>query len=92
MKKPHYIGLHEARNVLASIGIELSLRQIKRAADPDAQGKRKLPFFVDPIEGRLKIEKGTLLAIYTRCEVQAESNAYMRPIRFHNESAGHAAD
>jgi hypothetical protein len=32
-------------------------RQIKRAADKNARGMSKLPFFVDPIEGTLKIEK-----------------------------------
>jgi len=35
---------------------------MKRAADLDAQGKRKLPFFLDPIEGRLKIERNSLLS------------------------------
>jgi ABC-type glutathione transport system ATPase component len=29
----------------------LNERQMKRASDMDAQGRRKLPFFVDPIEG-----------------------------------------
>lgn len=54
-----YIGLEEARQVLAEMGVQLTPRQMKRAADKDAQGRRKLPFFVDPIEGRLKIEKET---------------------------------
>ena len=57
MKEPCYINLEQARQVLAGMGVELSPRQIKRAAEPDAEGKRKLPFFIDPIEGRLKIEK-----------------------------------
>lgn len=71
---PHYIGLDQARQVLADMGIELSPRQIKRAADKDAQGHRRLRFFVDPIEGKLKIEKGTLVAIYQRLQVEAENN------------------
>jgi hypothetical protein len=79
MKQPYFIGLDEARAVLAEIGIELTSKQIKRAADPDATGRRKLPFFVDPIEGRLKIERGTLLEIYTRCQVQAENAAHINP-------------
>jgi hypothetical protein len=74
-KLPHYIGIDEAREVLAGIGIELNQRQMKRAADPDGNGQRKLPFFVDPIDKRLKIEKGTLLEIYTRCQVNAENSA-----------------
>jgi hypothetical protein len=57
------------------MGVELTPRQIKRAAEPDAAGRRKLPFFIDPIEGRLKIEKGTLVDIYTRLQVEAENGA-----------------
>ncbi len=75
MKQPHYINLEQARQVLADMGVELNQRQIKRAADPDAQGRRKLPFFVDPIDGKLKIEKGTLVDIYRQCQVEAENNA-----------------
>lgn len=75
MGTPVYIGLEGARVALAEIGITLTRRQIKRAADPDANGKRKLPFFVDPIDKRLKIDKNTLLDIYIRCQVNAENSA-----------------
>lgn len=68
---PCYIGLEQARQVLAEIGVELTPRQMKRAADRDAHGHRKLPFFVDPIEGTLKIEKGTLVAIYQQLQTEA---------------------
>jgi len=71
---PCYIGLEQARKVLAEIGVELSPRQMKRAADKDARGHRKLPFFVDPIEGTLKIEKGTLVAIYQQLQNEAVEN------------------
>jgi hypothetical protein len=74
MNKPIYIGLSDARNELAAIGIELSERQMKRAADKDAQGRRKLPFFLDPITGTLKIEKGYLLLAYQNLQVEAERN------------------
>jgi hypothetical protein len=74
MEIPTYIGLSEARTALAELGIELSDRQIKRAADKDAHGKRKLPFFVDPITGTLKIEKGALVAAYRQLQVDAENN------------------
>ena len=80
-KLPFYIGLEEARQALAEIGINLNPKQIKRAADPDAAGRRKLPFFVDPIDGRLKIERGTLLEIYMRCQVEAERDAHVHPTR-----------
>lgn len=68
---PCYIGLEQARQVLAEIGVELTPRQMKRAADRDAHGHRKLPFFVDPVEGTLKIEKGTLVEIYQKLQNEA---------------------
>lgn len=74
MKPPCYIGLRSAREVLAEMGIELNERQIKRAADPDTYGRRKLPFFVDPIDGKLKIEKGSLVRIYREAQINAENN------------------
>lgn len=74
LRPPCYIGLDEARQVLAEMGIELNDRQMKRAADKDASGRRKLPFFVDPIEGKLKIEKGALVRIYRELQVEAENN------------------
>lgn len=68
---PCYIGLEQAREVLSEMGVELNPRQMKRAADRDAHGHRKLPFFVDPVEGTLKIEKGTLVAVYQQLQNQA---------------------
>lgn len=75
---PNFIDLKEARKVLVDIGICLNDRQMKRAAEKDAKGKRKLPFFVDPIDKKLKIEKGTLLRIYNQCQASAENNSYFR--------------
>ncbi|MND69515.1 hypothetical protein D3C76_1050490 [compost metagenome] len=77
MEFPRYVNLEQARNVLAENGIELSHRQLKRAADPDAHGKRKLPFFVDPIDGRLKIDKHLLVEIYNTCQVNAQNNSHI---------------
>lgn len=74
MKPPCYINLEEARAVLAEMGVRLNQRQIRRAAEPDAHGNRRLPFFVDPIDGRLKIEKGTLVMIYQGLQIKAENN------------------
>lgn len=73
--EPCYIDLGQAREVLAGMGIELTERQMKRAADKNAQGLRKLPFFVCPIEGRLKIEKTTLVNIFRRAQIDAENCA-----------------
>lgn len=74
MRQLCFIDLHQAREVLADMGIELSPRQMKRAAEADAKGHRKLPFFVDPIDGKLKIEKGTLQKIYMELHVEATKN------------------
>ena len=71
---PNYINLRQARVVLYDIGITLTDRQMKRAAEPDPGGKRKFPFFVDPIDGKLKIERGELVKIYMELQVQAENN------------------
>ena len=75
MKMPTYIGLEEARLVLADMGIELSKRQMKRAAEKDPHGRRKLPFFVDSIDGRLKIEKGALVRVYREAQDEAEERS-----------------
>lgn len=75
MKIPTYIGLEEARLVLADMGIELNKRQMKRAAEKDPHGRRKLPFFVDPIDGRLKIEKGALVRVYQEAQIRAEERS-----------------
>lgn len=74
MKLPHYISLEEARRVLAEMGVELSSRQMQRAAEKDAKGRRKLPFFRDPVQGTLRIEKGSLVDAYRRAQVEAENN------------------
>jgi len=75
MKPPCYIGIDQARQVLGEMGIELNDRQMKRAAEKGPDGRRKLPFFVDPIEGKLKIERGTLVRIYRQAQVEAENSA-----------------
>ena len=72
MRVPHYIDLAMAQKVLSDMGIKLNARQIKRAAEPDTNGNRKLPFFVDPIDGRLKIEKQSLVDTYRRAQIEAE--------------------
>ena len=77
IRQPHYIDLEEARQVLAQIGVQLTPRQMQRAAEQDCQGRRKLPFFVDPIERRLKIEKNDLISVYFRKQVEAQRN--LRP-------------
>ena len=70
MNEPCFINLEQARQVLADMGFELTPRQMKRASEMDAHGQRKLPFFIDPIEGRLKIDKGLLTKIYLELQVE----------------------
>ena len=77
MKQPCYLGLEEARQALAEMGIHLTERQMQRAAEQDAQGRRKLPFFVDPIQHKLMIEKNDLLSAYFKKQVEAQNN--LRP-------------
>lgn len=77
MKQPCYLDLEGARQVLASMGVQLTLRQMQRAAEQDANGRRKLPFFVDPIQHKLKIEKDDLLSAYFKRQVEAQRN--LRP-------------
>jgi hypothetical protein len=77
MKQPCYLGLEDARQVLAEMGIHLTERQMQRAAEQDAQGRRKLPFFVDPIQHKLMIEKDDLLSAYFKKQVEAQNN--LRP-------------
>lgn len=71
---PQYLDLEQARQLLAEMNVRLTPRQIKRSSDMDAQGKRKLPWFIDPIEGRLKIERSALLSVYFNRQVEAERN------------------
>lgn len=71
---PIYLDQDQAREALAEMGIALTARQIKRAAEPDARGRRRLPFFRDPIDGRLKIERETLRRLYIDRQVAAENS------------------
>ncbi len=66
-----YLGMDQAREVLANLGIVLSDRQMRRAAEPDAHGKRKLPFFKDPITNRLVIAETTLKQVYQTAQDKA---------------------
>lgn len=74
---PTYLDQDEALQTLAEMGIALTPRQLRRAAEPDAHGQRKLPFFRDPIDGRLKIERETLRRIYFERQVAAEKSCIL---------------
>ena len=72
-----YLDQDQALKVLNEMGVAVNARQLKRAAEPDADGRRKLPFFRDPIDGRLKIERDTLKKIYLDRQVEAERSCYL---------------
>lgn len=70
-----YLDIEQARIALSELGIQVTDRQMRRAASADAHGRRKFPFFIDPLDGRLKIEKGTLVRIYRELQIEAEKLA-----------------
>jgi hypothetical protein len=78
MSEQFYVGLNEACAALAKINVHLTEAQMRRAAVSNG-GKRKLPFFVDPVDRKLKIDLNTLLGIYTHHQVGAENAAEINP-------------
>lgn len=52
-----YLDKKQALEVLASMGVEWSRRQIDWTAEPDSEGRRKWPWFVDD-KGTLRIDEG----------------------------------
>ncbi|ODT65017.1 MAG: hypothetical protein ABS75_33225 [Pelagibacterium sp. SCN 63-23] len=72
MEIPHYLTVQDAQSLLAQMNVHVNIRQLKRTAEMDGAGKRKLPWFVDPIEGRLMIEKSALLSAYFNRQHEAE--------------------
>lgn len=75
MQSPCYITLKQARKTLSEMGGELNERQMKCASETDVHGRRKFPFFIDPIDKKLKIEKGLLIEIYRQVQSDAQENA-----------------
>ena len=68
------LDVDQARNLLSDLGIVLNERQMRRAVEPDAQGRRKLPFFRDPITKRLVIAEDALKQVYASAQTQAVSD------------------
>lgn len=75
MTDDRYLDREEARFVLSDMGIKLTDRQMRRATEPDAKGRRKLPFFKDPITHRLLISEAKLKSVYMTAQSQAEKSA-----------------
>jgi hypothetical protein len=78
-RRAHYLDFDQVAALLAGMNIQLSRRQVKRSSEMNARGKRKLPWFIDPIDGRLKIERKALLAAYFNRQVEAERNCAIIP-------------
>ncbi len=57
--------------IKSEYGLEVSEKQMRRAMEP-RQGQRKLPFFPDPVTGRLVIKAETLKNLYKSASKQAE--------------------
>jgi len=68
---PRYLNISEARELLSRMGLVVTRRQMQRAAEKDAAGRRKLPFFIDPIDKKLKIEQGDLIRAYRKLQAEA---------------------
>jgi len=76
IKQPHYIGLEEARQLLAQMGVQLTLRQ-KCSAPRSKMPRDAASYPSSSIRSKLKIEKDDLISIYFKRQVKAQSN--LRP-------------
>ena len=56
--KGRYVDKKGALDLLRSMNISWSQRQIDWTAEPDHAGRRKWPWFKDPANGRLLIDEG----------------------------------
>ncbi len=74
LSKQFYIEITQVPEALESIGVGVDIDQVKRACEPDAHGKRKLPAFLDPIKKKLMVNKFRLFEIYQHLEAEAEKN------------------
>ncbi|MGB4106607.1 MAG: hypothetical protein WBK55_02285 [Alphaproteobacteria bacterium] len=57
--------------IKSEFGLPMTEKQLRRAIEP-RQGVRKLPFFNDPVTGRLVIRADTLKTIYDVARKKAE--------------------
>lgn len=66
-----YVDKDGALKLLASMNIHWSKRQIDWTAEPDAEGRRKWPWFKDPANGRLLIDEGFILHQYRQRQIKS---------------------
>ncbi len=65
-----FLTLNAAADYLKSKGIPVKNTSLRSAAEPDAKGRRKLPFFKDPLSGKLIIDRDDLDRIYSHAQGQ----------------------
>jgi len=65
-----YMDKKEALHLLASMNVNWTQRQIDWTAEPDAEGNRKWPWFLDA-KGLLRIDEGFIRAQFENRQIQA---------------------
>ena len=66
-----YVDKKGALQLLSSMNIEWTQRQIDWTAEPDHEGTRKWPWFKDPSNGRLLIDEGFIRHQYQHHQMQS---------------------
>ena len=77
MKQPCYIGLEEARQVLAEMGVQLTMRQMQRAADRTRRDDASCRSSSIPSSTSSKSKRTICISVYFRKQVEAQRN--LRP-------------
>lgn len=66
-----YVDKRGALELLGSMNLHWTQRQIDWTAEPDAQGRRKWPWFKDPASGKLLIDSGFLIEQYRERQIKS---------------------
>jgi len=66
-----YVDKEGALELLRSMNIHWSKRQIDWTAEPDSEGRRKWPWFKDPGNGKLLIDEGFIRHQYYNNQMQS---------------------
>lgn len=65
-----YVDKKQALSLLESMNVNWTQRQIDWTAEPDAEGQRKWPWFLDA-KGVLRIDDGFIRAQFENKQIQA---------------------
>lgn len=63
-----YVDKTGALEILHSMNLRWTKRQIDWTAEPDPNGNRKWPWFKDPANGKLLIDAGFIVQLYQSCQ------------------------